>query len=437
MTPKRSASRIVIVCALLGPQNLSPGCGRGGKQQAAPRAQDAAEAAWTEGRALARWKELGPTAASWEKVVATIGDAERRPLALALLRGGNVACQPRETEVHCGIPDRRWDELDPAAGFDDPCLRRLLVPWALQQLGPGDAAALEPQLMAIVALGLPEEELQPAAFAVAPDDAMRLRLLAAVQAASAAAVARAGEEDADQDAILIASEDADTFDALAETLAAHLTTDAARLTARSTMQLEAVIDGLDPVAHRADHLAALADPKLRPDTRQAALARFRSDLGADVRAALVAAASAADCDLAATAAAALAERGEPDFQPARPTTRDPMAHVRALCRLQVAELADRDARWHAWFGPTVEVVNRSEDISEPFDSPRHWSRSTETVRSADVELPEELGDDDWGCKGLSCGHMGHPNELTLEFVPTGGTLRIKRLTWHHYDGDDC
>ena len=52
-------------------------------------------------------------------------------------------------------------------------------------------------------------------------------------------------------------------------------------------------------------------------------------------------------------------------------------------------------------------------------------------------LPEELGNGTWTCRGLSCEMQGWPADLTIDFAKAGGTLRIKRLTWHKYEGDDC
>ncbi len=414
--------------------------GRGAPAPRAHELDDAAAAptlpeAWTDERALARWRELAP-GPTWQEMP-RLPEDEARPLARALLRGGNFACAALDEHIACGQPMRDWEPLADDAGFDDPCLRRVLATWAVAQLTPDDAVALEPVLAALVQLPSPDDDLAAAAFDAATDDAMRLRLLAAIAEAARGHHERlmAAADASDADGTLWATFDMETLEARLQQLATGLETDAARLEALARFEADTVIDALDPVAHRAVHLASLADPARGVEARTAALTRFAAEPGDDVTTALVAAAEAADCALAAAAAEALAARGDRSRLPARPATRDPERHMRALCRLAAWAPDDVEARWRAWLPRTVEVVTAQETM-EDGNTGFSWSEDAERVRPADLPFPEQLLGEG-GCKQLHCWVNGHPSDVAIDFAADGKSLKIKRLTWRHYAGDDC
>src|SRR6185369_5483522 len=86
--------------------------------------------------ALALWRRIAPTGTDWEDKLQEIPAGPARPLAIAELHGGNFLC----TKPPAGDCARPVYDVDPpagAAGFDDPCLRRLLALWALDQIDDG------------------------------------------------------------------------------------------------------------------------------------------------------------------------------------------------------------------------------------------------------------------------------------------------------------
>jgi hypothetical protein len=395
---------------------LAAGCHRTPEAPPPPLVGDET-GGWTDERANDTWRALAPTGATWAATLDMPAE-QRRPLALALLRGGNLACDAVDEQDQCGQTVRLWRALDPAADLDDPCLRRLLVPWAFGQLTADDVRSLEPVLTELVAMTAPEEDLQAVAYAAAPDDPMRLRLLAAMLADVE------GEPD-------------DERTARAETFALALTSDEARLAAIDDLHLESVIDALDPATYRARQLAALSDDKLASETRSAELDRYAADPGADVTAALLATAEATDCQLAMRAIDALADRGDTSLVPARPTSLDPDDHVRALCLLEADGADDADPRYQAWFGKTVELVDDQQDYDPDSASGVSWQHDVTRAAAADVTIPAELGAGDWSCSGLTCDHTGFPNDVAIDFAKAGRSLRIVRIAIKLYAGDVC
>src|SRR5207244_853767 len=118
--------------------------------------------------ARAAWKKLAPTGADYARTLAAIPDDPEvsRPLASAILRDGNFECKEVEESGACGEDHLEWKTIDPAATLDNPCLRRKLGLWALQNgmLAEDDVVALLPSLEALFALPPPEDELTKAAL---------------------------------------------------------------------------------------------------------------------------------------------------------------------------------------------------------------------------------------------------------------------------------
>src|SRR5262245_16955541 len=117
--------------------------------------------------ALALWRRIAPTGADWEDKLQEIPAAAARPLAIAVLHGGNFTCAQPPTGA-CAAP--LYDVAPPAdtAGFDDPCLRRLLALWAIDRLDDRDLPAIKPALLAIAAIPPPESQLVAAAIHAIP-----------------------------------------------------------------------------------------------------------------------------------------------------------------------------------------------------------------------------------------------------------------------------
>jgi ketosteroid isomerase-like protein len=267
--------------------------------------------------ARALWRQLAPTGADHRAKLAAIpaDPAITAPMARALLVEGNLQCSRTVETTSCGVTEAAIAPPAPDAGIDDPCLRRQLVGWAIAHLAPGDRAALQAALVALIALPPVERTLPALAFDAVPagDDALRLALLAAA--------AEAGR------------------DALADAQVTHLRAPAAVAEA-SALGIDAAVLRLDGKRQRGALLAALTDTRLRPATRQAVLAGFAGDRRRDVRAALAEVAVDGDCALAMAAASELAARGDASFLPRRPAGTDPAPYLDALCML----VHDRDHR---------------------------------------------------------------------------------------------
>jgi hypothetical protein len=296
--------------------------------------------------ALALWAVVAPTGADYQDRLAAIPDqpAIRRPMARALLAAGDLACTETIDAGACGEEILEWAPLDPKAGLGDPCLRRRLALWAVDQLDDADIAGLAPALAGLVALPAPENELPAAAFAALPAGADDVRLVLLEAAAGA------GRE------------------ALAEAEVAGLASDAAVVTAATSMHLDSAVGRLERTRHRGELLAALADDKLEVATRVAIVDGFAGDASKDVTAALGALASDVSCELAMLAAAALADRGDPSRLPARPGAGGSDADLaRVLCLVSHdRDPARREARWRELLAPTViEREVTTNDFGDP------------------------------------------------------------------------
>jgi len=113
--------------------------------------------------ALAIWRKLAPTGADYPEKLASVPDDPlvTRPLARALLADGNFACSKKIEYGACGTEYSEWEPLDPKAGFDDPCRRRRLALWAMEDAGlvEEDVQKVGAALAGLIALPAPESEL--------------------------------------------------------------------------------------------------------------------------------------------------------------------------------------------------------------------------------------------------------------------------------------
>ncbi len=378
-----------------------------------------------------RWQALRLTAGTYEAQLVALEDepATAAVMARTLLLDGGFACADVVEHEQCGDSWVELDELDPAATYEDPCLRRRLALWALTQLAPRDVARLGDVLRALVAMPAPETELQAAAFAIVEDDALRLRLLEV-----------AAPELAEREAATLEDEDV-------------------LVRAVTELHLDAAVPRLaaDARRHRATLLVALTDEALEASTRSDLLQRFVTDAGRDVDAALVEVTSAADCGLAVAAAEALAARGDTSYLPRRPATHDAQAHVRALCLLAASSLDDRLERFAAWIGPRglLTVDDLLDDFHDP-DAPvepddtdldddgvmiEHGdalTRTTERIARADVDAESVLQQvgraGTCAGAGLTCAL---DDETSVELAVSGRSLVIAEVQTFRFHGCGC
>lgn len=359
----------------------------------------------TDADALAVWRRIAPTGADWEDKLEEIPAAAARPLARAVIRGGDFACAPPPATAACVKPAYDVPAPSAGAGFDDPCLRRMLGLWALAQVEDDDAASVLPALRAIAALPPPESQLVVAALHAVPEAAQddRLALIALAWSAGQREVV---------ESVIGKLDDAHLVDAVRKH---HIA---------SALELLAVAD------HRAVYLAAIADEDLASKARLAAITELSAslDLGKDARAALVAATKAKDCQVAAAAARALDQAGDHRFVPKRPATTSPPALMRAMCVLASYEAMQRsdEASQLASFLPArgLERITITYDaLSETDpdgDGDPHTTHAAELVPRAEAVLPEveDLVRAMQHCAGTICVSDDHE----FRFVWTAGQL---------------
>ncbi len=274
----------------------------------------------TDAEALAVWRLIAPTGADWEQKLAEIPTDKpvAHALAIALLHEGNFACGgPVRT---CATHALDVSEPRPDSTLAEPCLRRLLGLWAIDQLEDTDLPAVKPSLEAIAALPPPESQLVVAALAQFPEADQDARLHALVVAWGA------GQHDLVNAVIGSLDEP-------------HL------IAAAQKHHIDGAVEVLSPVSHRAIFLGAILDDRLGTQQRQSAITEIATadpKLAPDARATLVKAAASPDCVIAAAAAHALDNNGDHRFVPRRPHTRSEPAMMRALCVLASYEPMQRN-----------------------------------------------------------------------------------------------
>ncbi|HEY4057323.1 MAG TPA: hypothetical protein VGM39_11980, partial [Kofleriaceae bacterium] len=135
----------------------------------------------TDADANAVWKLIAPTGSDWLLKLDEVPVAQSRPLAIALLHGGNFACMRPAATTACAPLVLDVDDSKPTATMDDPCLRRMLALWSIGQLEDSDIPAVMDSLRAIVQIPPPESQLVAAAIDAIPEADLdhRLELVAA------------------------------------------------------------------------------------------------------------------------------------------------------------------------------------------------------------------------------------------------------------------
>lgn len=365
----------------------------------------------SDAEALALWSRIAPTGADWADKLDEVPEDLTRSLGIALLRAGNFQCVPVTPARDCSVLLTEVPEPQPTAGLPDPCLRRLLALWALEQLEPEDIPSVMDGLRAIAGLAAPESQLVTAAVHAVPeiDQARRLELIAIAY--------RAGQRDVANG--LLGSLDEKY---LLEAVAKH--------------HIDGALEILSAEGHRATYLAAITDEDLLPQARQHAITELTATgdpPAADLRAALVAATRAKDCGVAAAAIHALEAHGETAFRPKPARTTEGM--MRALCLVASYELRQRNdqASLLPAFVPAtgLERIDIAYDalgeVDEDGDGDPHTIRTAHRVPRTELVMPEvqDVVRAMQRCKGTVC--TSHDREVRFSFKQAGAALVLYRL----------
>jgi hypothetical protein len=238
----------------------------------------------SDGDALALWAQIAPTGTDFEEKLYEVPSGPiTKALAVALLRQGNFTC--KHVVPSCGAVTYEIEQPAASSTLADPCLRRVLALWALDQLESADLAEIRDALPAIVTIPPPESDLVADVLVKAeldPDENARLDLVARAW--------NAGQRE-------LAGVRLGGFD---ET---HL------VEAVQKYHIDPALEVLSASTDRGVYLAAIADTHLQPATRARAIAELVEDspdsLEPDFHAVLVAATKASDCGIAGAAAFAL------------------------------------------------------------------------------------------------------------------------------------
>lgn len=353
------------------------------------------------------WRALAPTGADYEARLAALpaDDTLRRSMAVAMLRQGDFACNAYTEEYGCAESYFVLEPLAPDATLDDPCLRRVLALWSLDQLDPEDVASLGDVLVDLASMPSPEDALPQAAFALAADDSVRLRMLE------------------------VANED------LRELEVANLTTDEAKLRAFVDLHLFGALDGLDVVAHRDRLRPSLVDAEIPSWRRDELLGGFEDDGDLRTTAALVELTTDADCGLALRAATLLADRGDATHLPTRPRSMDPQDHLRAMCLLAAADA--EDPAWASWFdaGGYASITVGGYGSYDEHD--QYVAPEPVTERLDGSAYDDRLVSGAWTCDGLRCTSDSGWRSVTVALQPDGaGSLVVGAVTSEEYGGDE-
>jgi hypothetical protein len=198
----------------------------------------------TAADALAAWTAIAPTGADWSVKLSDIPNTDeiREPLAKALLNGGNFECPAIALPDACGVNyPGSFVQVAATADFNDPCLRRQLALWSIDQLDDIDAPEVEAGLLAIAALPKPETELIDAALSLLPSsqagDRLALAMIALIP-------------DFQQRGLLEPP-----------------LSDAAAVTALAELHFPYAAAQLDPRIYKSAFIKAVLDPDISPDYR--------------------------------------------------------------------------------------------------------------------------------------------------------------------------
>jgi hypothetical protein len=365
----------------------------------------------TDADVLAVWQRIAPTGADYSDKLDEIPEEVSEKLALGLLRSGNFTCVPAAKPVRdCVQTPIDVPEPAPDATLADPCLRRLLAMWALNQL-EDEVANARDALRAIVAIPPPESELVATALKAVPEDSLDTRLELFVIAFGA------GHRE-------LVNSMLGTLDE------PHL------IAAVKTHHMDGALEVMSAATHREIFVAAIGDDKLDGRARVQAISELLATddkVAKDARLAIVRATKANDCRVAAMASAFLVRNGEKKFAPAKPHTGKPVVMMRALCVLASYEAALRadEPSFLLGYVPKkgLELVTTTYDeyseIDNDGDGDPHTEKKTVLVPRDAVTLPEveDLIRAFANCKGTTC----RSPDREFRFGFKGGDLLLSRL----------
>jgi len=193
------------------------------------------------------------------------------------------------------------------------------------------------------------------------------------------------------------------------------------------LHIDGALEILSAEAHRSTYLAAIGDEQLAARTRTNAiteLAAAEPKLSFDVKSALIAATSSADCTVAAAAARALEEKGLKQYLPVRPKLHTDKALLRGLCVLasyEALQHADEPSLL-ATYVPArgLERVAVSYDVFSEVDTDGdgdpHTQHETTLVPRAEAVIPdsEDVARAMTHCTGTTCASDDREYRFTFK-----------------------
>jgi hypothetical protein len=369
----------------------------------------------SDAAALALWQKIAPTGADWDGKLEEI-PVDRpiaRQLAIALLHGGNFACRAAPATHSCTKQPLEIEAPKPAAGLDDPCLRRLLALWSVDQLEDDDLPAVHDAIDAILALPPPESQLVAAALHTVSDADQTTRL------AALATAWNAGQHEIVNGVVGSLDE-------------AHL------IVAVRQHHIDGALEVLSAEAHRPAYLAAIDDEDMAPKARIQAISDVvasEDKLVPKTRAAVIAATKSLDCGVAAAAARALDQHGDHGFVPRRPHANTTAPMMRALCVLASFELlqrADESSLLPSYIPARgLELARVSYDpfseVDLDGDGDPHTEHTIELLARDVATVPEvdDLVRAMRRCTGVIC--TTDEREFRFAFKPVSGELMLSRI----------
>jgi hypothetical protein len=292
------------------------------------------------------------------------------------------------------------------AGLDDPCLRRQLAVWALDQVESStDLAPLHAVLASILDLPLPEEELVNAILekvTALPFD--------------------------DQVPLIVRAWHAGHRDSVESRLSAYSPDQLVQLYRAG--HIDNVFDMLNSVDQHAVFLEAAVDDHLAASTRIAVIDELTDGLATlpdDVHRTLIAATKSADCEVAGVAALALDRRGDHSHVPKWPATTRLDAMMRSLCVLATFEQqqrANEPSYLPGYVAPSGFQLTH--EIYDPYVDPPD-RRAVDRVPAAQAVLPEldDLIVAMHHCTDAVC--RSTTREFHFGFARTGGGLLLSSI----------
>ena len=364
----------------------------------------------TDADVLAVWTRIAPTGADYSDKLDEIPEDVSEKLALALLRSGNFTCVPARAAADCVQTPIDVPEPAPDATLADPCLRRVLAMWAVNQL-EDEVSSARDALKAIAAIPPPESELVAIALKALPEDQQDARL--------------------ELFTIAFGAGHRELVNGMLGTLdEAHL------ITAVKKHHMDGALDALSAATHREIFLAAISDDKLDGRARVQAISELLAvddKVAKDARLAIVRATKANDCRVAAMAASFLVRNGEKKFAPAKPRTGKPAVMMRALCVLASYEATLRadEPSFLLGYVPKrgLEIATTAydeyNDVDRDGDGDPHTEKQAVLVPRDAVTLPEveDLIRAFANCKATTC----RSPDREFRFVLKGGDLMLTRL----------